>query len=183
VIYGFFGKIALKSGASALENAVSPPVVFAVPADTELHPAPIPPQWVIEGAPLARAKRLAMSADGTASVMAWSCSPGRFHWHYRVDEMLHVISGEVFVTDEKGESRRLGPGDMAFFPAGSSSVWHVTKEIRKLAMCRHSMPRPMGFALRAWNKLVAILSGPAEDANPLDVEPAAEPAPERAPAL
>jgi uncharacterized cupin superfamily protein len=175
--------LALKSGACALESAVSQSVVFAVPAEVELSPAPIPPHWIIEGSPQARSKRLAASADGTASVMAWSCSPGRFTWRYTVDELLHIISGEVFVTDEKGQSRRLGPGDMAFFPAGSSSTWHVTQEVRKLAMCRHSMPRPFGFALRAWNKLVAILSGPAEDANPLDVDPAASADPKRAPAV
>jgi hypothetical protein len=50
---------------------------------------------------------------------------------------------------------------MVFFPAGSHSVWHVTKEVRKFAICRHSMPRPLGFALRAWNKLNAILTGNA----------------------
>ena len=159
-------------------------IVFAAPADVELMPAPIPRHWVVEGTPEARSKLLARSADGASSIMAWSCTPGRFRWHYNVDETLHIISGEVFVTDEDGKERRLGPGDMVFFPAGSSSLWHVTQEIKKLAFCRHSMPRPIGFALRAWNKLVAILSGPAEDANPLDVDPAAAAAdPKRAPAV
>jgi len=166
-----------------LENAVSEPFVFAVPAEVELLPAPIPAHWIVEGAPQARAKRLAMSADGTSSVMAWSCTPGRFTWHYAVDETLHIISGEVLVTDENGHSRRLGPGDMVFFPAGSVSNWHVTEEVRKLAFCRHSMPRLFGLALRAWNKLAAILGGPAEDANPLEVEPAANSEPKRAPAV
>jgi hypothetical protein len=103
--------------------------------------------------------------------MAWSCTPGRFHWHYSVDETLHIISGEVFVTDADGAQRRLGPGDMVFFPAGSSSLWHVTQEVKKLAFCRHSMPRPLGFSLRAWNKLKSILGSvfgdPAEDGDPL----------------
>lgn len=151
-------------------------IVFATPADVELQPSPIPASWVVEGAPRAFAKRLAVSADGTSSVMAWSCTPGRFHWHYVVDETLHIISGEVFVTDDNGNSRRLGPGDMAFFPAGSSSLWHVTKEVKKLAFCRHSMPVPLGFALRAWNKLCRIIGGmlglsPAVG-NPLDSAPA-----------
>jgi len=92
-------------------------------------------------------------------VMAWSCTAGRFNWRYAVDETLHIVSGEVFVTDEKGEIRRLGPGDMAFFPAGSCSIWHVPEEVRKLAVCRHSMPRPFGTMLRAWNKVVNRLTG------------------------
>lgn len=155
------------------------PVIFAVPAATELEPAPLPSDWVIEGTPQAHSKRLATSPDGTAAVIAWSCSPGRFNWHYAVDEILHVISGEVVVTDEKGESRRLGPGDVVYFPAGSHSVWHVIKEVKKLAICRQSMPRPLGFVLRACNKLAAILGGPVEEADPLESGPVVVNDPER----
>jgi uncharacterized protein len=113
----------------------------------------------VEGAPQAHARELARSADGTAVVVAWSCTAGRFHWHYSVDETVHVISGEVFVTNDDGVERRLGPGDMAFFPAGSRSLWRVPCAVRKLAVCRHSMPRPLGFALRAWKKLIALVTG------------------------
>ncbi|HUC48890.1 MAG TPA: cupin domain-containing protein [Xanthobacteraceae bacterium] len=135
------------------------PVVFAVPADVELDPAPIPPDWVIEGNPQACSKRLATSADGTSTVMAWSCTAGRFKWYYTVDETIHLISGEVFVTDENDNVRRVGPGDMVFFPAGAVSTWHIPDHVRKLAVCRHSMPRLAGFALRAFNKLVGIVTG------------------------
>jgi uncharacterized protein len=138
---------------------MSYPVAFATPADSELEPNPIKAEWIIEGRPQARAKRLAQSADGTSSVIAWSCTPGRFEWYYAVDETLHIISGEVFVTDEEGAVHRLGAGDMVFFPAGSHSIWHVTQEVRKLAFCRHPMPRPLGLALRAWNKIVNRLTG------------------------
>jgi uncharacterized protein len=153
--------------AQSEENSVFRTVIFAAPADVELAPAPIPAHWIVEGTPQAYSNRLATSADGTSSIMVWSCTPGRFKWLYNVDETLHIISGEIFVTDEKGESRRLGPGDVAFFPAGSRIIWHVTKEVRKLAFCRHSTPRPLGYALRVWNKLAAILSGCTEDADPL----------------
>ena len=64
----------------------APAVSFAAPADVELAPNPINPDWVIEGTPQARARLLAESADGTSSVMVWSCTPGRFEWHYAVDE-------------------------------------------------------------------------------------------------
>jgi len=133
--------------------------VFAAPAEVELEADPIRSDWVIEGAPQVRSKYLARSADGASSVMVWSCTAGRFIWCYKVDEMLHVLSGEVSVTDERGAVRRLGPGDMAFFPAGARSVWHVPHEVRKLAMCRHNMPRPCGMLLRAWNNLIDRLTG------------------------
>jgi uncharacterized cupin superfamily protein len=121
---------------------VTNPVIFAAPADVDLDPAPIPADWIIEGNPQARSKRLAASADGTSTVMAWSCTAGRFKWHYTVDETIHLISGEV-----------------VFFPAGSVSTWYIPDHVRKFAVCRHSMPRIAGFALRAFNKIVGIITG------------------------
>ena len=41
---------------------MSQPVVFAAPADIELGANPVNPDWIIEGKPQARAKRLAESA-------------------------------------------------------------------------------------------------------------------------
>ena len=134
-------------------------ITFAVPADLKLKPAPIPADWVIEGNPQARSRRLSTSPDTTSSTMVWTCTPGKFHWHYNVDETLYILEGEVFVTNEKDEVRRLGPGDLAFFPAGSDSVWRVTKDIRKIAFCRQSMPLAAGFGLRAMNKLINIMTG------------------------
>ena len=136
-------------------------IVIADPATVALELAPIAPDWIVEGNPVARAKELARSDDGTSVVVAWSCTAGRFHWHYSVDETVHVISGEVFVTNDDGHERRLGPGDMAFFPAGSSSTWRVPTSVRKLAVCRHSLPQPLGLALRAWKKLIAVMTGQA----------------------
>ena len=135
------------------------PVIFATPADVDLMPDPINPDWVIEGTPQVRSKRIAESSDGTSSVMVWSSTAGRYNWYYTVDETLHVIAGEVFVTDENGETHRLGPGDAVFFPVGSRSTWYVPHYVRKIAVCRHSMPRPCGYILRAWNKVMGKLTG------------------------
>jgi uncharacterized protein len=134
-------------------------ITFADPTTVALDPVPIKAAWIVEGTPQACARELARSADGTSVVIAWSCTAGRFNWHYCVDEMVHVVSGEVFVTDEGGAERRLGPGDMAFFPAGSRSLWRVPVAVRKLAVCRHAMPKPLGLAVRAWNKLIAFVTG------------------------
>ena len=135
------------------------PVIFTRPADIELAEDPIPANWVIQGAPQIRSKRIAESGDGTSSVLVWSCTAGRFNWYYSVEETLHIIAGEVFVTDETGHILRLGSGDMAFFPAGSRSIWHVPQYVLKLAVCRHRMPRPLGLALRAWHKVMDTVTG------------------------
>jgi len=133
-------------------------IVIADPSTVVLDPKPIEPRWIIDGTPQAHARELARSADGTAVVVVWSCTAGRFHWHYSVDETMHVVSGEVFVTNHDGAECRLGPGDMAFFPAGSRSQWRVPCAVRKLAVCRHSLPKPLGFAVRAWTRLTALIS-------------------------
>ena len=88
---------------------------------SSFSPRRIPPHWIIEGTPQARSKRLATSADGTASVMAWSCTSGRFNWHYAVDEILHIISGEVFVTDENGEAAGSGRATWCSFPPAAAA--------------------------------------------------------------
>lgn len=139
------------------------PIIVADPATVELIAMPINPDWILEGKPEARAAFLANSADGTSKIMAWSCTAGRFNWRYSVDETVHIISGDVFITNDKGVTIHLGPGDMAFFPAGSTSMWRVPNEVRKLAVLRHAMPRWFGHALRVWNKakdFVSVVLGP-----------------------
>jgi hypothetical protein len=144
-------------------------IVTTNPSDVELDPAPFPSDWVLDGPPTARAKQIARSEDGAMSVIAWSCTQGRFRWQYAVDEMVHVLSGEVFVVDHTDTERRLGPGDTAFFPAGSWSVWRVTQDMRKVAVCRVAVPKLVGFGLRAWNALCRI----AQPMLGLDSEPPA----------
>ena len=78
------------------------------------------------------------------------------------DEILVVVSGEAFITDEKGEEHRLGPGDMGFFPAGSSCIWRITDHVRKFAMVRTTLPGPLALALRIWNKLRRMMGRPSE---------------------
>jgi hypothetical protein len=98
---------------------------------------------------------------------------------------VHIIAGEVIVTDENGREHRLGPGDSAFFPAGSRSTWHVPVAVRKVAVCRQAMPRPFAFGLRAWNTLARFMTAifwPPEETQPDPLAPKA-PAANGAPEL
>ena len=134
-----------------------PAIVIEAAASADLEPAPISPDWILAGTPQARSKLLAKSHDRTSSIMVWECTAGRFNWHYSEDETVVVISGEVFITGEKGEERRLGQGDMGFFPAGSSCTWRVNDRIKKVAVVRKDMPLLLGFGVRVWNKLLRIV--------------------------
>jgi uncharacterized protein len=146
---------------------MSQQVVTANPATVELFPSPLPADWVLDGSPQAKATAIAHSRDGAMTVIAWSCTKGRFRWQYRVDEMVHILSGEVIVTDQSGTERRLGAGDTALFPAGSSSVWQVIQDVRKVAVCHVAVPKLVGLGLRIWNKLRRT----ASEVLSLDAEP------------
>lgn len=126
-------------------------IVTANPAKIQLDPSPFPQEWVLEGNPQACAKEIARSDDAKMKVIVWSCTQGRFRWQYSVDETVQILSGEVIVTDHRGIERRLGPGDTAFFPSGSWSVWRVTEDVRKVAVCRTAVPKMVGLGLRAWD--------------------------------
>jgi uncharacterized protein len=132
--------------------------VIADPSTIELRPAHLPEEWILEGAPQARAREIARSQDGAMSVIAWSCSKGRFRWQYQSDEMLHLLSGDVILTDEAGAERRVGPGDTVFCPAGSTFTWNVVEDVRKVAVCHVAVPKPVVFGLRTWNRIRRAVS-------------------------
>jgi uncharacterized cupin superfamily protein len=136
---------------------MSKSVLIAAASTTALNATPIARDWILEGKPETRSKELARSHDRTSYVMVWDCTAGRFNWHYNKDETLVVVDGEAFIIDQNGGERRIGPGDMVFFPAGTSATWRVPNYIKKVAFLRHTMPRPFGFCVLAWNLLLRIV--------------------------
>jgi uncharacterized cupin superfamily protein len=126
---------------------------------TGLEPSPIVKDWIVEGAPEATARMLMEARDGISYTVVWDCTAGSFRWRYGRDETVFIVSGEVFITDDSGEERRLGEGDMAFFPAGSSAMWRVPTRVRKLAVLRRiTVPHSLVFILRAWNSLKSLVA-------------------------
>jgi uncharacterized protein len=123
------------------------------PAEMELERAPIPRDWILAGNPQAREKELARSSGGATRVVVWSCTKGSFRWQYLVDEMVHILSGEAFIADHAGTTRRLGPGDVALFPAGSWAVWRVTEDIRKVAVLNARLPAMLCKFTYGWNRI------------------------------
>jgi len=138
---------------------MSKQIVTATPIAFDLGPGTVPilPHWVLNGSPLTRTKQLLRSRDYTSNIVVWECSAGSFNWHYNQDEMVVIVAGEVFITNEKGEERRLGPCDMAFFPAGTVVKWRVPQCVRKVAIVRETLWWPAGFALKAYKKLLRMV--------------------------
>ncbi|MBV9076761.1 MAG: DUF861 domain-containing protein [Methylobacteriaceae bacterium] len=129
--------------------------------EVELAPSPIEPSWVRDGNPIARKSILSRSEDGTASTIVWECSEGSFDWFYDFDETIHFLEGSVVIEGDGLPPTRFGPGDVLFFKHGAKAHWRVESKVRKLAFCRTTQPRMVGFALRAMNKVKRFLMGSA----------------------
>jgi len=105
------------------------------------------------------------SHDLTSDIVVWECTAGLFTCHYRQDETVVIVDGEVFITDDTGVERRLGPGELGFFPAGSSCKWRIPEKVRKIAILREPVGRPFGFGLKAWRRIMRMIDG--QPASPL----------------
>lgn len=117
----------------------------ALPApEATLPDAPIPPEWVREGAPEARAQLLTRSRDGGFATGVWECTPGRFRWYFACDEVVVVLSGSG--TVRVGEAvYELVPGASVFFPVGTDSEWQIHTPLRK-----HFTHRAPAALARKW---------------------------------
>ena len=135
---------------------MSKSIVMTDPATVELGPDPIPREWVLSGNPEARSTTLARSHDWTSHIVVWDCTAGSFKWHYGSDEVILVLSGEAVMLKENGEERRFGAGELGFFPAGTTCTWRIDDHIRKVAVLRETMWRPLGFCLKVSHKLLRM---------------------------
>jgi uncharacterized protein len=125
----------------------------------ELMPSPIRPHWVLEGNPVARNQLLSVSADGNARSYIWDCTAGRFNWFYEADETVYVIEGGVVLKDRTGTVRRLSAGDTILFPAGAHAEWHVENYIRKFALIRTPLPKPLVLARHGYRFIKRLCGG------------------------
>jgi uncharacterized cupin superfamily protein len=137
--------------------AIESTITFGTSA--ALVPNPIRPEWIIEGAPQARALKLSGSADGTASTYLWDCTAGRFNWFYSFDETFHILEGGVLLVEPSGASRHVGPGDTVFFPDGSQAEWTVERYVKKLAFCRTPLPGSLVSARNALRRVKRLVRG------------------------
>jgi uncharacterized protein len=136
-----------------MENATYQPVLAAILANVELERGSIPSDWLLSGDPETRSKLLGKSRDRLGYAMLWECGAVAYKWYYSEDEAYIVLSGEGFMTDEKGVEHRFGAGDIAYFSAGTSATWRHPDHFRKIAVLKQSIWPPVAFALKAWNRL------------------------------
>ncbi len=132
------------------------PDVFISQIEGSLRSAPIPSHWILDGEPTARNRILSRSDDRTATTVVWDCTAGAFNWFYDSEETIHVLEGTATLTFGT-TVRRIGPGSVVVFPAGSQARWDVDSYIRKLAIFRQTVPTPFSFTMRAWRRLRSMI--------------------------
>lgn len=131
------------------------------PKDAVLKPSPIRKDWIIEGRPKTEAAMIARTDDGSTKVFVWQTTAGRFTWTYDFDEVVHVVDGEVFLTDASKVERRAGPGDVIFFPAGTKVTWRVPDHLKKIATMKNALPKPIASVMR-WIRMARDSATPTE---------------------
>jgi uncharacterized protein len=141
ITIGGFPLTAQKSRSSA--NFDNPLFIAARPEDVVLVEAPIQRDWIVSGAPRARAGLHSPSVDGRAATNIWDCTSGSFWWTFYNEETVLILEGAVQVTTEDGETRTLLPGDIAYFAEGSKALWQIDRYVKKVAFCRHRASGPV----------------------------------------
>jgi hypothetical protein len=94
---------------------------------------------VLEGAPVARSVKLLSSDDGQAFTMIWECSPGKFSWHYGMDETVVLLEGRVGLSATGLRPTEIKAGDVVLFKAGQTVEWTVHEKVRKVAFLRRTL--------------------------------------------
>jgi uncharacterized protein len=142
---------------TTVRNNMSKSIVRIAPASVDLEPSGISADWILSGTPTAWNKEVARSHDRNSRIVVWECTEGHFKWHYSKDESVVVVSGEAFLINDNGKELRFGPGDVGFFPAGTTCTWRVPGRFRKVAVMREPMSRPLGFVVKAWNRFLQMV--------------------------
>lgn len=107
----------------------------------DLPDMPIEPAWIEQGNPLARGAILTQAEDKKTSSGLWSCEPGKFAWTFTWDEFIYVLEGEVTISeDDADHTVTLRAGEMAHFPLGTRTHWHIIKPTRKFFVIRTPQP-------------------------------------------
>jgi uncharacterized protein len=122
--------------------------------DVALEPAPIPPAHVLSGTPTARNAVVFKSDDKLQITLLWHCTAGSFRWFYDEDETILLLEGGMTLHFDDGTTRTCAAGDTVFFPVGTSCVWVIETEVRKLAFFRKPAPQVVALPLRVLHRLL-----------------------------
>jgi uncharacterized protein len=75
------------------------------------------------------------SSPNKLDVSLWRSDPATYDYLFEGDEAFHVVEGSATVElSDSGETIELRPGDVAYFRAGTRSVWTITEPFKKFVV-------------------------------------------------
>lgn len=75
------------------------------------------------------------SSANRLDVSLWRSDPATYDYLFEGDEAFHVVEGAATVElPDSGETIELRPGDVAYFVAGTRSVWTITEPFQKFVV-------------------------------------------------
>jgi uncharacterized cupin superfamily protein len=75
------------------------------------------------------------ASANTLEVGLWRSDPATYDYLFETDEAFHVVAGAATIElPETGERIEVRVGDMAYFSAGTRSVWTITEPFKKFVV-------------------------------------------------
>jgi len=94
--------------------------------------------FVVDGKQVGEIRWLWTTANQPSTALEvgmWRSQPATYDYFFAVDETFHVIEGAVTIDlPDSSERVELVAGDIAFFEAGTASVWTITEPFRKFVI-------------------------------------------------
>jgi uncharacterized cupin superfamily protein len=92
---------------------------------------------IIEGAQVGEFHQIQPKGGSAEKLDAslWRSDPGKYCYLFAGEEAFHVVEGAATVElPDTGERIELRAGDVAFFTAGTRSVWTITEPFKKFTV-------------------------------------------------
>jgi uncharacterized protein len=78
---------------------------------------------------------LAGSSPKALDVSLWRSDPAVYDYLFAADEAFHVVEGAATIElPDTGETIEVRAGDVAYFSAGTRSIWTITEPFKKFVV-------------------------------------------------
>jgi Predicted enzyme of the cupin superfamily len=92
---------------------------------------------IIDGTQVGEFHQIEPTGDSADKLDAclWRSDPATYDYLFEGDEAFHVLEGAATVElPDTGEKVELRAGDVAYFAAGTRSIWTITKPFKKFTV-------------------------------------------------
>jgi uncharacterized cupin superfamily protein len=92
---------------------------------------------IIDGAQVGECHQIEPTGDSAGKLDAslWRSDPATYDYFFQGDEAFHVLEGTATVElPDSGEKIELRVGDVAYFSAGTRSIWKITTPFKKFTV-------------------------------------------------